>query len=52
MRSRSPVIFKRRNDLAQVLGHRLAQGQQTDDELLDLVLHRIDLRVGLDGAGG
>ena len=44
--------LQRRDDLPQVAGHRLAQRQHADDELLDLALQRIDLRIVLDHAGG
>ena len=42
--------LQRRDDLAQVVGDRLAQRQQADDEGLDLALQRIDLRILLDRA--
>ena len=44
--------LQRRDDLAQVLRHRLAQRQQADDELLGLALQRVHLRVSFHGLAG
>ena len=41
-----------RQDLAQVVGHRLAQGQHAQGQSLDLVLQVVDVLVRLDAAGG
>ena len=43
---------KRRHDLAQVVGERLAPGDHDDGLLLDLRLQLVDRLILLDGGGG
>ncbi len=44
--------LERRDDVAEIDRHRLAERQQADDERADLLLERVDRRVALDDRVG
>ncbi len=52
MRSRSLAIFRRREDLAQIARHRLAQREEPDREVVEIALQLVDLGIAFDDAGG